>query len=98
VAGGPEGGLQVCLLEGQVAATGSRAPFLLNKDSLLEAEAYVIPISIAKKRLIIKVRGQQFQAKVHAVDLGFAITFYKIQGQTLPLLILNPYKGMCTRN
>jgi hypothetical protein len=62
-------------------------------DSLLGAEAYVIPIPIAKKRLIIKVRGQQFQAKVHAVDLGFAITFYKIQGHTLPLLILNPYKG-----
>ncbi len=64
-------------------------------DSLLGAEAYVIPIPIAKKRLIIKVRGQQFQAKVHAVDLGFAITLYKIQGHTLPLLILNPYKRGC---
>ena len=61
-------------------------------DSLLGAEAYVIPIPIAKKRLIIKVRGQQFQAKVHAVDLEFAITFYKIQGKSLPLIILTHIK------
>jgi hypothetical protein len=64
-------------------------------DSLLRAQAYVIPVPIAKKRLTIKVWGQQFQAKVHAVELGFAITFYKIQVKTLPLLILNLYKRGC---
>ena len=47
-------------------------------DSLLGSQAYVIPIPIAKKKLIAKVHGQQIQAKVHALELGFAITLYKL--------------------
>jgi hypothetical protein len=65
-------------------------------DSLLGAEAYVTPVPIAKTRLTIKVWGQQIQAKVHAVEIGFSITFYKLQGKTLPLLILNLYKRGCS--
>ncbi len=65
-------------------------------DSLLGDRLYVIPVPIARKKLIVKVRGQQIQAKVHAVELGFSITFYKVEGKTLPLLILNLYKRGCT--
>ena len=64
-------------------------------DSLLGSEAYVIPVPIAKKRLIVKVRGQNILAKLPALELGFAITYYKLQGKTLPLLILNVYKRGC---
>jgi hypothetical protein len=58
-------------------------------DSLLGSEAYVIPVPIAKKRLIVKVRGQNILAKVPALEVEFAITYYKLQGKTLPLLILS---------
>ena len=55
-------------------------------------EAYVIPIPIAKKKLIARIRGHRIWAKVHALELGFAITFYKLKGKTLPILILNVYR------
>ena len=37
----------------------------------------------------IKIGRSKVKAKVHAVDIGFAITFHKVQGQTLPFVVLH---------
>jgi hypothetical protein len=42
-------------------------------DSLLGAEAYVIPIPIAKKRLIIKVRDNNFRPRFMLLILGLQL-------------------------
>jgi hypothetical protein len=64
-------------------------------DSLFGANDYVIPIPLARNNLKVKFNRQKIEAKVHAVELGFAVTYHKLQGKTLPRLIINPYKRGC---
>ena len=52
-------------------------------DSLFGVNGYVIPIPLARNNLKIKFNQQKIEAKVHALELGFAVTFYKLQGKTL---------------
>jgi hypothetical protein len=65
-------------------------------DSLLGVNDYVIPIPLARKNNVVKLSSQNIEAKFHALELGFAVTFYKLQGKTIPRLIINPYKRGCT--
>ena len=55
----------------------------------------MIPIPLARKNHVIKLNSQKIQAKFHALELGFAVTYYKLQGKTIPRLIINPYKRGC---
>ena len=65
-------------------------------DSLLGGNDYVIPIPFARKNLKFSFNREKLEAKVHAVELGFAVTYYKLQSKTMPRLIINPHKRGCT--
>ena len=56
----------------------------------------MIPIPLARKNHVVKLSSQKIEAKFHALELGFVVTFYKLQGKTIPRLVINPYKRGCT--
>jgi hypothetical protein len=67
-----------------------------SSDSLVGNTAYVIPVPVTSTNKVdIKFGRKKYFAKNHAVELGFAITYHKLQGKTLDLLILNPYSRGC---
>jgi len=70
----------------------------------------VIPIQFARKNLEFSFNRQKLEAKVHAIELGFAVSGYILQttrrrhkpmdkiivsSKTMSQLIINPYKR-CT--
>jgi hypothetical protein len=48
----------------------------------------VIPLTLSKYKLDVKINGNVYGIQNHPFELGFACTFYKIQGKTIEWLIL----------
>jgi len=55
------------------------------------SDQVIVPVLLSKDNFRIQIakNGSCIYYKAHTVDIGFCITFYKIQGQTVNKLILN---------
>jgi hypothetical protein len=66
-----------------------------HSDSLLGTEVFVIPVPSSKDKLTIKVHGQKISYRCPAMELGFAISYHKLQGKTLDYLIIDLNRRGC---
>jgi hypothetical protein len=77
------------------------------REQTIVSNAVVIPVKLSTRdptKLHVCVNSTWLPIKVrtHAIELGFAITFHKVQGKTLPRIILDlnnrPFKPQITFN
>ena len=62
----------------------------LQRHKSISTDKVLIPlVNKSHRKNVVKVDDYSFPFKSHLLELAFAITFHKVQGQTLPKVILD---------